>query len=43
MSTMIKALSRQIDARLPVSGPTLVVVILWATAFAAFTVLGLRF
>ena len=41
MSTMIKALSRQIDT-LPCSRTTLLVVTLWAAAFAAFTVLGLR-
>jgi len=42
MSHMIKALSRQIDT-LPCSRTTLIVVMLWAAAFAAFTVLGLRF
>jgi hypothetical protein len=43
MSTMIKALSRQIDARLPFSRTTMFAVVLWAAAFASFTVLGLRF
>ncbi|AOS46411.1 hypothetical protein Verru16b_03517 [Lacunisphaera limnophila] len=42
MSAMIKALSRQLDVRLPFSRPTLFVVALWACAFAAFVTLGLR-
>jgi hypothetical protein len=42
MSAMIKALSKQIDARLPFSGTTLLVVLLWAGTFAAFVALGLR-
>jgi len=43
MSAMIKALSKQIDERLPFSRTTLLIVTLWACTFAAFTVLGLRF
>ena len=43
MSEMIKALSKQLDARLPFSRTTFLVVALWACAFAAFTILGLRF
>jgi hypothetical protein len=42
MSAMIKALSKQIDARLPFSRTTLLVALLWAGTFAAFVVLGLR-
>ena len=42
MSAMLKALSKQLDARLPFSRTTLLVAALWACAFAAFTVLGLR-
>ena len=42
MSEMIKALSKQLDVRLPFSRTTLLIVALWACAFAAFTVLGLR-
>ena len=42
MSAMIKAISRQIDT-LPCSRTTVIVVTIWAAAFAAFTVLGLRF
>ena len=40
MSAMIKAIS---NVRLPFSRTTLLIVALWACAFAAFTVLGLRF
>ncbi len=43
MSEMIKAISKQLDANLPFSRTTLLVVALWAAAFATFTVLGLRF
>lgn len=42
MSAMIKALSKQIDERLPFSRTTMLVVILWASTFAAFVALGLR-
>jgi hypothetical protein len=42
MSAMIKALSKQIDARLPFSRTTLLIVLLWAGTFAAFVVLGLK-
>ena len=41
MSTMIKALTRQLDARLPVSRTTVLVTALWACAFATFVALGL--
>jgi len=43
MSEMIKALSKQLDSRLPFSRTTLLIAALWACAFAAFAVLGLRF
>lgn len=42
MSAMLKALTKQIDAHLPFSGPTLLIGALWAGTFAAFVVLGLR-
>ena len=42
MSAMIKALSKQLDARLPFSRTTLLALSIWACAFAAFVVLGLR-
>ena len=42
MSTMIKALTRQLDARLPFSRTTLLIVALWACAFVTFVALGLR-
>ena len=42
MSAMIKALTKQIDTRLPFSRTTLLAVALWACAFSAFVVLGLR-
>jgi len=42
MSAMIKALSKQIDAHLPFSRTTLLVVALWACTFAVFATLGLR-
>ena len=42
MSAMIKALSRQLDARLPFSRTTLLIAALWACAFTAFIALGLR-
>jgi len=42
MSAMIKALSRQLDVRLPFSRPTLLIAALWAGTFATFIVLGLR-
>lgn len=42
MSAMIKALSKQLDARLPFSRTTLLIVALWAGAFTAFVALGLR-
>ena len=42
MSAMIKALAKQIDVSLPFSRTTLLVVALWACAFATFVVLGLR-
>lgn len=42
MSAMIKALTRQLDARLPLSGPALFIAVLWAGTFAAFVFLGLR-
>jgi hypothetical protein len=42
MSAMLKALSRQLDARLPFSRTTLFIVALWAGTFATFVVLGLR-
>ena len=41
MSAMIKALSKQIDERLPFSRTTMLVVLLWASTFAAFVTLGL--
>jgi hypothetical protein len=43
MSAMIKALTKQLDSRLPFSRTTLLIVAFWACAFAAFTILGLRF
>jgi len=42
MSAMIKALSKQLDARLPFSRTTLLAVGLWACVFTVFVVLGLR-
>lgn len=42
MSAMIKALTKQLDARLPFSASTLLIVALWAGTFAAFVALGLR-
>ena len=42
MSAMIKALTKQLDARLPFSRTTLLIVALWACTFAAFVMLGLR-
>jgi hypothetical protein len=42
MSAMIKALTKQIDARLPFSRTTLLAVALWAGAFVTFVILGLR-
>ncbi len=42
MSAMLKAISRQIDSRLPFSRTTLLVAALWAGTFAAFVFLGLR-
>ena len=41
MSAMIKALSKQLDVRLPFSRTTLLVAALWACAFASFVTLGL--
>ncbi len=43
MSAMIKALSKQIDERLPFPCTTLLIVAFWACTFALFTILGLRF
>lgn len=42
MSAMIKALTKQLDARLPFSRTTFLVTALWALTFTAFVVLGLR-
>jgi len=42
MSAMIKALSKQLDVRLPFSRTTLLIVAFWACTFATFTILGLR-
>ena len=42
MSAMIKALTKQLDARLPFSRTTLLMVALWACVFAVFVTLGLR-
>jgi hypothetical protein len=42
MSAMIKALTKQFDARLPFSRSTLLIIALWACAFTAFVMLGLR-
>jgi len=42
MSAMIKALTKQLDARLPFSRTTLLVAALWAGVFIAFVILGLR-
>ncbi|MFZ5496078.1 MAG: hypothetical protein ACOZE5_12185 [Verrucomicrobiota bacterium] len=42
MSAMLKALSRQLDARLPFSRPVLLITALWACAFATFVALGLQ-
>ena len=42
MSTMIKALTRQFDARLRFSRTTLLIVGLWACVFAMFVAMGLR-
>ena len=42
MSAMIKALSKQLDAHLPFSLATLLIVALSACALAAFAMLGLR-
>ena len=42
MSAMIKALTKQFDARLPFSRTTMLIVALWACAFATFVTLGLR-
>jgi hypothetical protein len=42
MSAMIKALSRQLDARMPFSRTTLVVAALWACAFIVFVAMGLQ-
>jgi hypothetical protein len=42
MSAMIKALSKQLDTRLPFSRTTLLAMALWACAFIAFATLGLR-
>jgi len=42
MSAMIKALTKQLDVRLPFSRTTLLVAALWACTFAAFVILGLR-
>ena len=39
MSAMIKAIT---NVRLPFSRTTMLIVALWACAFAAFTILGLR-
>ncbi len=41
MSAMIKALSKQLDARLPFSRTTLLIAALWAGTFATFIALGL--
>jgi len=42
MSAMIKALSKQLDVRLPFSRTTLLIMALWACAFVTFVALGLR-
>lgn len=42
MSAMIKALQKQLDARMPFSRTTLLIAALWACAFAAFVTLGLQ-
>lgn len=42
MSAMIKALTRQLDTRLPFSRTTLLIVALWAGTFTAFAALGLQ-
>jgi hypothetical protein len=42
MSAMIKALSKQLDARLPFSRTTFLFVVLWACTFIAFAVRGLQ-
>lgn len=42
MSAMIKAITKQLDANLPFSRTTMLIVALWACTFAAFTILGLR-
>ncbi|MDQ5979753.1 MAG: hypothetical protein QG602_2728 [Verrucomicrobiota bacterium] len=42
MSAMIKALTKQLDARVPFSRTTLLIAALWAAAFATFIFLGLR-
>ena len=39
---MIKALTKQLDSRLPFSRTTFVIVALWACAFAAYMAAGLR-
>jgi hypothetical protein len=41
MSVLIKALTRQLDARLPFSRTTLLIIALWAGTFTAFITLGL--
>lgn len=41
MSVLIKALTRQLDARLPFSRPTLIIGALWVGTFTAFITLGL--
>ncbi len=41
MSAMIKALSKQLDVRLPFSRTTLLIAALWAGTFATFVALGL--
>jgi hypothetical protein len=41
MSVLIKALTRQLDARLPFSRTTLLIAALWAGTFTAFVTLGL--
>lgn len=41
MSAMIKALTRQFDARLPFSRTTLLLAALWAATFTTFIMLGL--
>ena len=42
MSAMIKALTKQLDVRLPFSRTTLLIVALWACTFVTFVFLGLR-